>query len=180
MNSVNNNSQNIKIICLTGMMGVGKTTIGRKLAEILDYYYFDSDIEISDYAKKNISQIFKDHGEDYFRKLEKDIVTNLVQRKEKMVISLGGGAFIDDEIREILLKNSTVIWLDANLETIISRTKNSTDRPTLTNSVNKRMFLSDLLVKRNKIYKGADIKIDVNVNDCKKILDNIITKLNLS
>lgn len=179
MNSVNNNPQNIKIICLTGMMGVGKTTIGKKLAEILDYYYFDSDVEISDYAKKNIAQIFEDHGEKYFRKLEKDIVTNLVQRKEKMVISLGGGVFINDKIRKILLENSTVIWLDANLETIMSRTKNSKDRPTLTNSPNKRKFLSDLLVKRNKIYKEANIKIDVNINDCKKILDNIITKLNL-
>lgn len=161
------------------MMGVGKTTIGKKLAEILDYYYFDSDAEISHFTKKTISKIFTENGEEYFRQIEKDIVTNLIQRKEKMVISLGGGAFINDEIRNIILKNCIVIWLDADIETIINRTKLSKNRPTLTKSKNKRKFLTNLMTNRNKIYQKSHIKIDVNMNDCKKIIDNIITKLNL-
>lgn len=177
MNLENNHIQNKKIICLVGMMGVGKTTIGRKLAEILDYYYFDSDVEISDFTKKSIAQIFEEDGEEYFRNIESDIVSNLIHRKEKMVISLGGGAFINNNIRDILLKNSTTIWLDANIDTIIARTKNTKDRPKLTKSRNKRRFLTDLLNKRNAIYKKANIKIDANINDCKNIIDDIIQKL---
>lgn len=183
-NSQRNNSQRKKIICkkiicLTGMMGVGKTTIGEKLAEFLDYYYFDSDAEISHFAKKTISKIFTENGEGYFRQIEKEIITNLIQRKEKMVISLGGGAFINDKIRKILLENCIVIWLDADIETIINRTKLSKNRPTLAKSKNKRKFLTDLMANRNKIYQKSHIKIDANVNDYKKIIDNIITKLNL-
>ena len=124
------------------MMGVGKTTIGKKLAEILDYYYFDSDAEIIDFTKKSIVEIFTQDGEKYFRKIEKNIIANLIQRKEKMVISLGGGAFMDKNTRKILHQNSIIIWLDANIETLIARTKNSTHRPALKNK-NKRKFLSE-------------------------------------
>ena len=180
MNFENNNNifQNKRIICLIGMMGVGKTTIGKKLAEILDYYYFDSDAEIIDFTKKSIVEIFTQDGEKYFRKIEKNIIANLIQRKEKMVISLGGGAFMDKDTRKILHQNSIIIWLDANIETLIARTKNSTHRPALKNK-NKRKFLSELLSERKKIYEEADIKIDTNINDCKKTRDDIIKKLKL-
>ncbi|MFT4718417.1 MAG: shikimate kinase [Rickettsiales bacterium] len=159
------------------MMGVGKTTIGKKLAEELDYYYFDSDNEISDFTKKTISDIFTENGEEYFRKIEKNIIKNLVNRKENIIISLGGGAFIDEDTRKILHQNSIIIWLDASIDSILTRTKNSNHRPSLTKSKNRRKFLLELITKRQEFYEEADIKINTNIDNCKKITDNIIKQL---
>lgn len=159
------------------MMGVGKTTIGKKLAEELDYYYFDSDNEISDFTKKTISDIFTENGEEYFRKIEKNIIKNLVNRKENIIISLGGGAFIDEDTRKILHQNSIIIWLDADIDSILTRIKNSNHRPSLAKSKNKRKFLLELIAKRQEFYEEADIKINTNIDNCKKIIDNIIKQL---
>lgn len=179
MNLENNHniSKNKKIICLIGMMGAGKTTIGKKLAESLDYYFFDSDAEIIDFTKKSISDIFSEDGEDYFRKIEEKIIIKLINRQEKMVLSLGGGAFMNQKVRETLKKEAMTIWLDANINTIIARTKNSNHRPTLNNNNNKRKFLQNLLNERKPIYQEADIKIDSNINDSKQIIDIIINQI---
>ncbi len=179
MNLENNNNifQNKKIICLIGMMGVGKTTIGKKLAEKLDYYYFDSDNEISDYTKKSIADIFFEDGEGYFRKIEKDIIKKLINREERMVISLGGGSVISKKTRELLHKKSIIIWLDADIDTIISRTKNSIHRPKLEQSSNKRKFLIDLKKKRKELYAEASFKIVTNDDNYTKIIDNILQQI---
>ena len=93
-----------KIIVLTGIMGAGKTTIGSKLAEKLGFYFIDSDQEIEDSAGQSIANIFKNKGEKYFRQIEKDAVKGILNRDEKIVLSLGGGAFMDDEIRNLIKK----------------------------------------------------------------------------
>lgn len=164
------------IIAITGMMGSGKTTIGQNLAKKLDYFFFDSDVEIEDFTKKKISDIFIKEGEGYFRTIEEDIIEKLIMRDENMVISLGGGAFISEKTRKLLKKNATTFCLDANIETIIMRTKNASARPLL-NVKNKRLAIENLLKKRKKFYDQADFIIDSNANNHGKIIKSILENL---
>ena len=136
------------IIALNGIMGVGKSTIGKKLADKIDYYFIDSDCEIEDRAGKTISQIFKDGGEDDFRQIEKNLIFELISRNENIVLALGGGSYINDEIRQELSKKSVTIWLKADIDVIFNRLKNKNNRPLL-NCGDKRKILLDLINKRN-------------------------------
>ena len=115
------------IIALNGIMGVGKSTIGKKLADKIDYYFIDSDCEIEDRAGKTISQIFKDGGEDDFRQIEKNLIFELISRNENIVLALGGGSYINDEIRQELSKKSVTIWLKADIDVIFNLPWNAKD-----------------------------------------------------
>ncbi len=148
-----------KIIAIIGLMGVGKTTLGKKLAEKLGYYFVDSDLEIEDREKKSITQIFAAQGEKYFREVEKKVIEEIVAREEQAILSLGGGAFMNEEIREILQQKAIVIWLEAPLEVILHRLGGKTNRPLLNNK-NKREVLEDLASKRYPIYALADFKVE--------------------
>lgn len=150
-----------KIIAIIGLMGVGKTTLGNKLAERLGYYFVDSDLEIEDREGRSITQIFAIEGEKYFREVEKKVIQEIVAREEQVVLSLGGGAFINDEIREVLQKKAIVIWLEAPLEVILHRLSGKTNRPLLNNK-NKREVLEELAQKRYPIYAEADLKVETN------------------
>ena len=135
-----------KIIAIIGLMGVGKTTFGLKLAEKLGYYFIDSDQEIEDREQKPITEIFAKNGEKYFREVEKKIIKEIILRDEKIVLSLGGGSFMDEEIREILKEKSMVVWLYASLDNILHRIGHKNNRPLL-NRMNKRKILEDLIEK---------------------------------
>ena len=114
----------VKNIALTGMMGVGKSTVGKILAKKLNYNFIDVDKIIELKEGNSISSIFKNKGEIYFRKIENDITMNEL-KKSKSVISLGGGAFINNLIRQNTKKTSTSFWLDVPVEEIIKRLKNN-------------------------------------------------------
>lgn len=148
-----------KIIAIIGLMGVGKTTLGAKLAEKLGYYFVDSDLEIEDQEKKSVSEIFAEKGEKYFRETEKKVIQEIIARDEQVVLSLGGGAFMNDEVREILLKKAIVIWLEAPIDVILHRLSSKTNRPLLNNK-NRREVLEGLAQKRYPIYALADAKIE--------------------
>lgn len=175
------------IIALTGLMGSGKTTIGSKLAEMIGYYFIDSDQEIEDREKCSINEIFSLKGEKYFRQIEKEIIIDIIKRDEKIVLSLGGGSFIDDEIRNELQKKATTIWLDASIDTILMRVSNKQNRPLLNSKnnnqnyiINKRKILEELSIKRNPIYSKADYKIDTTNENHENLINNLIKNLNLS
>lgn len=143
----------MKTICLTGMMGSGKTTVATMLAadkhiEVID---IDSIIEQKENAK--ISEIFATKGEDYFRKIEQQTIMSCF-KPENIVISLGGGAFENENIREFLLKNSIVIYLKASPTVILERIKNDTSRPLLHGKMNTET-ITELLNKREKNYLSA-------------------------
>ena len=91
-----------KIITIVGLMGAGKTTIGSRLAQILKYYFIDSDQEIEDSEHRSIADIFAQNGEKYFREIEAKTIQEIINRDEEIVLSLGGGAFINQETRKIL------------------------------------------------------------------------------
>lgn len=168
--------KNKKIIAIIGLMGVGKSTIGVKLAEKLGYYFVDSDSEIEDREKRAINEIFAKDGERYFREVEKKIIKDIVSRDEEMVFSLGGGAFIDEEIRKILKEKALTIWLFADIDEILHRIGNKSNRPLL-NHGDKRRVLEELAQKRYAIYGEANLKFDTSNENHDSLINKIIKKI---
>ena len=169
--------QEKKFIVLTGMMGAGKTTIGSKIASRLGFYFIDSDQEIEDLQQQSVANIFKNKGEKYFRQVEREVVKGILSRDENIVLSLGGGAFMDDEIRDLIKKCAISVWLYANIDTLLHRTSSKNTRPLLSN-VDKRLALADLTIKRNPIYKTADIHMDTGKENYDLITKDLIVKIN--
>lgn len=169
--------QGKNIIVLTGMMGAGKTTIGNKLADKLGFYFIDSDQEIEDREGDSISEIFKKKGEKYFRDIEKDVVTKILSRDEQIVLSLGGGAFMNEEIRNLIKSRAISVWLYADIDTLLHRISAKSNRPLL-NNVDKRATVSDLIIKRYPTYKTSDIHIDTSRENYELLIRNIIKKIN--
>lgn len=169
-------SGNKNIIAIIGMMGAGKTVVGSRLANKLGYYFIDSDEEIEDFDKRNINDIFTQSGEKYFRDIEEKIILELIKREESMVISLGGGAFINENIRNNLLNKTFSVWLYASLDETCKRLSYSNHRPLL-NFSNKRQVIEDLFNQRYPIYKNANISIDTTNKTIDNIIDNILKLL---
>ena len=144
-------------LILTGMMGVGKSTIGKILAKKLNYNFVDIDklIEIKEGCSINL--IFKNKSENYFRKIESEI-TLAELKKNNSVISLGGGAFLSSSIRRYVKKMSLSFWLDVPLEEMIKRLKKSRQRPLLFNK-NISETVKKIYFERKKIYNEADHRI---------------------
>ena len=163
-----------KNLTLTGMMGVGKTTIGKILSELLSMQFIDIDKVIEKKHNMTISKIFEIRGENFFRKLEED--NTLEQAKKKnVIISLGGGAFMNSKIREEILLNSKSFWLNSNLEIIKERLKKSQKRPLLNND-NFKKTLEQIYHERKDFYALADHKIECNKQK-PNLIANIIIKI---
>ncbi|MFT6106060.1 MAG: shikimate kinase/3-dehydroquinate synthase [Rickettsiales bacterium] len=165
-----------KIIVLTGMMGVGKTTVGSKLAEKAGFYFIDSDQEIEDRCGQSITGIFQNKGEKYFRNVEKETILEILNRDENIVLSLGGGAFMNKEIRDSIKEKAISVWLYADLETLLHRISTKKTRPLL-NKTNKRQALSDLIIDRYPNYKLADIHVDTGRANHDGLVKNIMKKI---
>lgn len=144
-------------IVLVGMMGVGKTSVGRRLAKQLGIKFVDADEEIELAADMSVSEIFERYGEEYFRDGERRVIARLVDGSAK-VIATGGGAFINEETRALILESATTIWLDADIDILVERVSRRSHRPLLRNR-NPRDVLIELGEKRNPIYALADIHI---------------------
>ena len=146
-----------KNVVLTGMMGVGKSTVGKRLAIHLDHDFIDIDNLIEKKEGCSITMIFKNKGESYFRKIENEMTLTEL-KKENSVISLGGGAFLNNVIRKNAKKFSTSFWLDVPIDELIKRLRKSKQRPLLI-----KQKLSEAVKKiyfeRKKIYNTADFRI---------------------
>ena len=162
-------------IILIGMMGVGKTSIGRLLSEEISLPFYDTDNEIEKELELSINDIFEKHGEDYFREKEMAIFKSLIN-KETSVISSGGGSFINKDIQKKIKENCISVWLKANEQTLIERLKNSKNRPLL-DVGNRKEVLSLLLKEREKEYLKADIKIVVDGLDESLVIRKILKSL---
>jgi shikimate kinase len=168
-----------KIIAIVGLMGAGKTTIGFRLANSIKYYFIDSDREIEDFENRSINDIFAKDGEEYFRKIEAQIIDKIIARDENIVLSLGGGAYINRAIRNSLQEKSITIWLYASIDESLKRIGSKKSRPLL-NQKNKRETLENLAKIRYPIYENADFKFDTTNLNSEEIVKKIITTLNLS
>ena len=156
------------------MMGSGKSAIGRILANKLDYNFIDVDKMIEDKTKKTIKKIFEEEGEQYFRDLEEKITINILENK-KTIISLGGGAIINKNIRNSIIKNSYNIYLNVNIDILIKRLKNSKTRP-LIYKKNLKKELINIIDIREKFYRKADLIIK-NENNIIETTEKIIKKI---
>ena len=159
-----------KNLVLLGMMGVGKTRIGEYVAKRLKINFFDIDKLVEKKNEMKITEIFKTKGEIYFRK-EEEFVTMKYLNKKRSVISLGGGAFINDKIREKVLSECISMWLNVNLKTIYKRLKNSNIRPLANNNQNN---LDKIFLERKKIYSLADHEINCDNLNINQISNKII------
>ena len=165
-----------KNLILIGNMASGKSTIGRLLAKKLSLNFFDTDFIIEKKAKMKIVEIFQKKGESYFRNLEKKITLNLLN-KNNCVISLGGGAFINETIRKTVEKKGYSIWLKQNPKTLIDRIKKNNKRPIASNLNDNE--LKDLLINRSKIYAKAKYEINCENMGKTEITNKIIQMLKL-
>ena len=161
-----------KNLTLTGMMGVGKTTIGKKLAKKLKYNFIDVDKLIEFKEKSSINLIFKNKSESYFRKLENEISLEKLKKKNT-VISLGGGAFLNKSIRREIKNTSVSFWLDVDVSELIKRLKKTKKRPLLYNK-NLNVTVNKIYLERKKTYSEADFRIKCNFLGPDKIVDKIL------
>ena len=154
------------------MMGVGKSTVGKKLAKKLKLKFIDIDQIIEKQEKRTIKEIFEDKGEDYFRKIEKKISLEEL-KKSNSVVALGGGAFMDSSIRKEAKNLSISFWLDLDLKSLLIRLKNVKKRPLL-NQDSLEESVNKIYSERKKIYNKSDFKIKCNSMNGDKIVNKII------
>ena len=160
-----------KNIVLLGMMGSGKSTIGYLLSNKINSDFYDIDKIIEEEEGLKITEIFENKGENYFRKIEEKICLKILKFNKK-IISLGGGSFLNNKIREEIQNNHVSFWLNWNTSTIIRRIKKNKNRPILKgmseNEINK------LIIKRIKIYEKAHLKINCENLSKNEIINKII------
>ena len=144
-------------IVLVGLMGAGKTTVGRRLAQRLGLSFVDADEEIEAAAGMTVTEIFERFGEPYFRDGERRVIARLIDGSPK-VIATGGGAFMNERTRALILERATAVWLEADLETLIERVRRRATRPLLKDR-DPREVLSDLAAVRNPVYALAPIHV---------------------
>ena len=142
-------------IVLIGMMGAGKTSIGRALADLMSVPFFDSDAEIESAAGCSVAQIFSDYGEAEFRRMEQEVTARLLER-DSCLLSLGGGAFMDEQTRARIKQRAFSVWLRVEPEILLKRVLRHGNRPLLKGDAPKQK-LEQLLSEREPIYAGADL-----------------------
>ena len=144
-------------LVLVGLMGAGKSTVGRRLAAALERTFVDVDDEIERAANRSIGEIFAEFGEPHFRDGERRVMRRVMEGS-RSVIATGGGAFVDDETRDLILSTGVAVWLDADIDTLIERTGRRDTRPLLRGG-DPRAILSDLKDRRSHAYAQAHLHV---------------------
>lgn len=145
-------------VVFVGLMGAGKSAIGRRVATRIGARFRDSDAEIEKAAGMKISDIFAVHGEAEFRDGERRVIGRLLA-EVPMVLATGGGAYMDDETRALMSEHATTIWMRAELDVLVKRCAKRNHRPLLRNG-DPREILAGLMEKRHPVYAHADVIID--------------------
>ena len=162
-------------VVLVGMMGVGKTSIGKRLADRLGTPFVDADDEIEKAAGLSITEIFAKFGEAYFRDGERRVIARLIEGAPK-VIATGGGAFVNDETRTLILERATSIWLNADVHVLADRVSRRSHRPLLQGK-DPVTVLTDLGEVRNPLYAAANIHIRSDTSPHGRTVENILKAL---
>lgn len=164
-------------IVMVGLMGAGKTSVGRALARRLGIPFVDSDKEIEAAAGCSVVDIFSMYGESEFRRVEQRVVERILDTDPRVkVLSTGEGAFITPAVRDVLLKNALTIWLKADLELLVKRTKSRDTRPQLLHA-DSRKILGQLIDERYCTYACADITVETRDESLRKTLDKVIVAI---
>ncbi|MEL6735882.1 MAG: shikimate kinase [Pseudomonadota bacterium] len=149
---------NGRSIVLVGIMGVGKSTIGKKLSQYLDIPFVDADKEIEKAAGMAIEDIFDQFGEEAFRSGEKKVINRLMGEGQK-ILATGGGAFMNEDIRGDIAESGVSVWLNADLDILMKRVQRRSDRPLL-KTEDPEATMRALLDERNPVYALSDIHIE--------------------
>ena len=147
-----------RTIVLVGLMGAGKTKIGRRLAARLNLPFFDSDNEIEAAAGETIEEIFRNRGEAVFRDGERRVIARLLDQQTH-VLATGGGAFMDPVTRSAIRRRGVSVWLRADLDILFARVSRRSNRPLL-QQPDPRAVLAELIEQRHPVYAEADLFID--------------------
>ncbi len=170
-----------KTIVLVGLMGAGKTTVGKRLASTLEVSFQDSDHEIEAAAGCSIPDVFEIHGEKIFRDLEQRVITRLLDEEEPKILATGGGAWMNPEIRKQIKEKAISIWLHADLDVLVDRVSRRNGRTTnirpLLEKGDKRAILEKLMEERYPVYAQADYTVPSDNAEHKKVVERIIKLL---
>lgn len=166
-----------KPIVMVGLMGAGKTSVGRALARSLGIDFVDSDSEIEAAAGASVVDIFSMYGEQEFRRAETSVIERLLDTKPRVkVISTGEGAFITPAVREMVMRRAISVWLKADLDLLVKRTNFRHTRPQLLNN-DSRVILSQLINERYETYAMADIMVETHDESLRKTLNAVLRAL---
>ena len=164
-----------RTITLVGLMGVGKSSVGRRLANALDLPFKDADVEIEAAAGRSIPDIFAEMGEPAFREGERRVITRLLENPPH-VRATGGGAFMNDETRALIKERSVSVWLKADLEVLVRRVGRKDNRPLITGK-DPLEVLTDLAAVRYPIYAEADVTVETGDTAHHVTVDQVIQAL---
>lgn len=164
-----------KPVVLVGLMGAGKTTVGRRLSSALGVPFVDADAEITEAAGCSISDIFEIYGEGIFRDLEQRVMLRLLSDKP-CVIATGGGAFMNSGIRAAIRDKAVSVWLKAEIDILLERVSRRDTRPLL-KSGDRRAILTRLMDERYPVYAEADITIDSNAGVHEDVVLSVLRAL---
>ncbi len=164
-------------IVMVGLMGAGKTSVGRALARRMGIPFVDSDKEIEAAAGCSVVDIFAMYGEEEFRRVEQRVISRLLDTPPLVkVISTGEGAFITPAVREMVLKRALTIWLKADLELLVKRTNFRHTRPQLLHA-DSRKILAQLIDERYQTYAMADITVETRDESLRKTLGKVVSSI---
>lgn len=164
-------------IVLLGLMGAGKTTVGRRLAKVMGLRFIDSDHEIEAAANMSVSEIFETYGEDDFRSGERRVIKRLLDDGRPKVMATGGGAFLNEETRALIKDKALSLWLNVDVELLVERTSKRDTRPLL-RSGDPREILTRLAEERYPIYAEADLAVESSKGMHTEVVSDIIDVLN--
>ena len=164
-----------RTVALVGLMGAGKTSIGKRLAQELHLPFVDADSEIEQAAGQSIEDIFERHGEAFFRDGERRVIARLLDGPPH-VLATGGGAFMDASTRALLKERAITIWIKADIEILLSRVARRNHRPLLKHG-DKRAILERLMSERHPIYAEATFTIDSSDGPPEETVASIMTHL---
>ena len=162
-------------IVLVGLMGAGKTSVGRRLAQRLGLSFADADAEIERAAGKTIPEIFADHGEAEFRNGEKRVISRLLDEGPQ-ILATGGGAFMDTETRQNIADRGLSVWLNADVDLLLKRVKRRSNRPLLAQGDPKET-LNRLIEERYPVYALADVEVMSKDAPHQRIVTSIVKAL---
>jgi shikimate kinase len=162
-------------IVLVGLMGAGKSSIGRRLAARLSLPFFDADMEIEAAANATIPEIFERYGEPHFRDGERRVIARLLDGPPH-VLATGGGAFMDPSTRRLIRDRALSIWLKADIELLLHRVAKRSNRPLL-KAGNPREILGTLIEQRHPIYAEADLTVESCAGPAELTLERVLSAL---
>ncbi|AQS40729.1 MAG: Shikimate kinase [Candidatus Tokpelaia hoelldobleri] len=164
-------------LVLVGLMGAGKSTIGKRLAAMLDLRFCDADHEIEAASQMTITELFASYGEEEFRALERRVISRLL-KDGPVVLATGGGAFINKEIRDVIKAKGISIWLNADIDVLMERVSRKNTRPLL-QTENPRAVMQKLMDERYPVYATADLAVESRNTQRDRIARNVIKAVSL-